>query len=102
APPEAVRFHTELYGLDGVATVPSYDETHERALRTAIDQLLATAAAGRADHPCDVRFARDVVAVLAAAERDAASRTGFAPEELTASVAAVPGSASQAPVGVRP
>jgi predicted dehydrogenase len=40
-----------------------------RSLGVAIDQLLEQAATGRRDHPCDVRFARDVTAVLAAAER---------------------------------
>jgi hypothetical protein len=40
----------------------------------AIDELLAAVAAGRASHPCDVRFGREVVAVLARAEEDAAWR----------------------------
>jgi predicted dehydrogenase len=40
-----------------------------RSLGVAIDQLLEQVDTGRRDHPCDVRFARDVTAVLAAAER---------------------------------
>jgi predicted dehydrogenase len=40
-----------------------------RSLGVAIDQLLRQVATGRRDHACDVRFARVVTAVLAAAER---------------------------------
>ena len=75
APPASARFHTELYGPEGIVTVPSYDEAPDVAFRTAIDQLLATVSAGRTDHPCGVGFARDVVAVLAAADRDATTRS---------------------------
>jgi predicted dehydrogenase len=39
------------------------------ALSEAIDQLDAQVRQGRRDHPCGVRFARDVVMVLAAAQR---------------------------------
>ena len=40
-----------------------------RSLGVAIDQLLRQVATGRRDHTCDVRFARVVTSVLAAAER---------------------------------
>jgi predicted dehydrogenase len=40
-----------------------------RSLGVAIDQLLEQVGTDRRDHPCGVRFARDVTAVLAAAER---------------------------------
>ncbi len=38
------------------------------SLRTAAAELAAGAAAGRPAHPCDVRFGRDVVKVLADAQ----------------------------------
>jgi len=38
------------------------------AFGTAISQLIASAAMPRPSHPCDVRFGREVVAVLEAAE----------------------------------
>ena len=42
------------------------------ALQVALAELAANARAGHPGHPCDVRFGRDVVAVLAAAEREIA------------------------------
>jgi hypothetical protein len=69
---------TELYGPDGTVPYPPYDVSGPVAFGRAIDELLATVAAGRTDHPCDVRFARDVVAVLAAAAADAAARVPVA------------------------
>ncbi len=44
------------------------------AFHRAIGQLVAAVEAGIAAHPCDVRFGREVVAVLAAA--DEACRSG--------------------------
>jgi len=38
------------------------------ALRTAAAELGAAAESGTLSHPCDVRFGREVVRVLAAAE----------------------------------
>jgi hypothetical protein len=48
------------------------------ALRVALAELAAGARSGRTDHPCDVRFGRDVVRVLADAERQVAARRGGA------------------------
>ena len=48
---------------------PAQPTAPVRSLGVAIDQLLEQVATGRRDHPCDVRFARDATAVLAAAER---------------------------------
>jgi predicted dehydrogenase len=62
---------TELYGPDGTVAFPPYDVSGPVAFGRAIDELLAMIAAGQSGHPCDVRFGRDVVAVLAA---DAAAR----------------------------
>jgi predicted dehydrogenase len=48
---------------------PAQPQDPVRSLGVAIDQLLEQVATGRRDHPCDVRFARDVTVVLAAAEK---------------------------------
>jgi hypothetical protein len=74
APQGAGVTMTELYGSDGAVPYPPYDVSGPVAFGRAIDELLAMVAADRSDHPCDVRFARDVVAVLAAAAADAAAR----------------------------
>jgi hypothetical protein len=44
------------------------------ALRVALAELTANARSGRVGHPCDVKFGRDVVRVLASAERQLDSR----------------------------
>ncbi len=74
APAGAVGFTTELSGQDGWVNVPQPDVSPATAFAVAIDELLATVAAGGREHPCDVRFGRDVVAVLARAEADVAWR----------------------------
>ncbi len=78
APPAAVSHETVLYGEAGVVPVPDAELGHVDAFRNAITQLVEAAGAGPGErgHPCDVRFGREVVAVLAAAE--AAARTGTA------------------------
>ncbi|MGW4499686.1 Gfo/Idh/MocA family protein [Micromonospora sp. NPDC004336] len=68
APPEAVTREFVFYGENGVETVPAGEGDSVTALGVAIDQLLAEIASGTRDHRCDVRFGREVVAVLAAAE----------------------------------
>jgi predicted dehydrogenase len=68
APPGSVRFETVFSGPDGPAAVPSYDIAPVAAFGIAIDQLLGLVARGERQHPCDVRFAREVVAVLERAE----------------------------------
>jgi hypothetical protein len=72
APPNATARELVFYGRDGMASVPDSEMNPVEALGTAIGQLVAVAAAGETGHPCDVRFGRDVVAVLAAAEADRA------------------------------
>ncbi len=74
ASPAAAGFHTEFSGPDGTVPVPRFDVPATTALGVAVDELLADVAAGRPSHPCDVRFGREVVAVLARAEEDAAWR----------------------------
>jgi predicted dehydrogenase len=69
APPAATEREFVFFGEPGLARVPPSGSTSVEAFGAAIDALLADAAAGRADHPCGVRFGREVVAVLEAAER---------------------------------
>jgi len=68
APPAMAATEIVFYGEPGLATMPAYDRNPVEAFRQALDELLATAADGRTDHRCDVRFGRDVVAVLEAAD----------------------------------
>ncbi|MFG2056940.1 Gfo/Idh/MocA family protein [Micromonospora sp. NPDC048930] len=68
APPEAVTRDVVFFGENGTETVPPGDGSVLQAFGTAIDQLLEEVEAGTRDHRCDVRFGREVVAVLDAAE----------------------------------
>jgi hypothetical protein len=63
-----------FYGVDGFATVPVGDATAAQAAGWAIGQLVEAVRVGEVEHPCDVRFARDVVEILEAA--DTARQTG--------------------------
>jgi hypothetical protein len=68
APPEAMAYELLFLGPTGPVQVPTGDATPVGAFAAAIDQLIAGIAAGHRTHPCDVRFGREVVAVLAEAE----------------------------------
>ena len=68
APPEAQTFDVSLHGDRGWVPVPNGDRGPVEAFGSAIDRLLTQVAEGSGD-PCDVRFGRDVVATLEAAER---------------------------------
>jgi predicted dehydrogenase len=68
-PPAARLFELSAYGPSGWTRMPASSAPPVEAFRAALDQLLALVADKRTDHPCDVRFARDVVRVLAEAER---------------------------------
>ena len=74
APPAAESLELRLWGEAGRSDAPLADRDAVAALRLALTELAAGARAGRADHPCDVRFGRDIVAVLADAERQVARR----------------------------
>ncbi|MFF0295362.1 Gfo/Idh/MocA family protein [Kitasatospora sp. NPDC004615] len=69
APPEASALGAgaELRGASGVTRLPDRDGPPTTAYGRALDALLASAATGT-PHPCDVRFGRRVVEVLAQAE----------------------------------
>ncbi|MEO3778795.1 Gfo/Idh/MocA family oxidoreductase [Micromonospora sp. B11E3] len=68
APPPAVIRDVVFFGDDGMQSVPPGDGNALSAYGTAIDQLLEEIDAGTRDHRCDVRFGREVAAVLDAAE----------------------------------
>jgi predicted dehydrogenase len=68
APPSAVYQEYVFYGVDGVLAVPTGESTAVDACGTALSQLISRIRSGSTTHPCDVRFARDVVAILARAE----------------------------------
>lgn len=67
AAPEAKAFEVVLHGERGWVPVPGGDRSPVQAFGTAVDRLLAQVE-GEVGDPCDVRFGRDVVAVLEAAE----------------------------------
>ncbi len=73
-PPEAVASEFVFHGRDGFIEVPRGSVDPVTACGLAIDELTATARTGGSVHPCDVRFGRTVVAILAAA--DTACRNG--------------------------
>ena len=66
---EATTRDVVFFGENGTEAVPPGDGSALQAYGTAIDQLLEEVDAGTRDHRCDVRFGREVVGVLDAAER---------------------------------
>jgi predicted dehydrogenase len=68
APESAESFGLTIWGEPGTSAAPDTKGQAMAALRTAAAELAANAAAGRTDHPCDVRFGRDVGRVLSAAQ----------------------------------
>jgi predicted dehydrogenase len=71
--PEAEQFfELFLWGPAGRSAVPHEASDPVTPLRTALTELAAGARSGQVTHPCDVRFGRDVVRVLA----DAAGQLG--------------------------
>ena len=56
-----------LFGASGRSTMPREGNDPVVPLRTALTELAANAWSGRLAHPCDVRFGRDVVHILAQA-----------------------------------
>ncbi len=67
APPAARTFEMQLHGDPGWRQVPTGSRDPVSAFGAAIDRLTAQVTGEKAD-PCGVRFGRDVVAVLEAAE----------------------------------
>ena len=61
-------FEAYLWGDSGRSAAPAGTSDPVVPLRTALTELVASARAGQSRHPCDVRFGRDVVRVLADAQ----------------------------------
>jgi predicted dehydrogenase len=74
APEAAGEFELALWGGPGWSIVPTETPEPVTALRVALTELAANIRSGRVDHPCDVRFGRDISRVLTAAERQLGSR----------------------------
>jgi len=68
APPAAAATNVYVWGEAGRSIMPTAPWDPVECLRTALSELLAMAETGQGKHPCDVRFGRDIVHVLAAAE----------------------------------
>lgn len=68
AAPEATAYDAVFYGENGVEPMPPGEGTAIEAYRRAVDQLVEEVETGNRDQQCDVRFGREVVGVLAAAE----------------------------------
>jgi len=69
APPGLGDFDLALWGEPGWAAAPGETSEPVVPLRLALSELAANARSGRTEHPCDVRFGRDVGRVLAQAQR---------------------------------
>jgi predicted dehydrogenase len=69
APAAASGNNLFVWGEAGRSVMPATPDDPVEALRVAATELAARGAAGQPEHPCDVRFGREVVRVLAAAEQ---------------------------------
>src|SRR5712691_4460757 len=65
----AAGFEAYVWGGSGRSPAPAAADDTLPPLRTALAELAQNARSGRTEHPCDVRFGRDVGQVLAEAER---------------------------------
>ncbi len=68
APAAASGHNLFVWGEAGRSVMPATPDEPAEALRVAAAELAASAGAGRPAHPCDVRFGREVVKVLAEAQ----------------------------------
>jgi predicted dehydrogenase len=76
APEAAAGSSLFVWGGAGRSVMPAAPADSRQALRVAAAELAAAAAAGQVHHPCDVRFGRDVVDVLARAQAQLPPRPG--------------------------
>ena len=76
APEAASGSNLFVWGAAGRSVMPAIPDDPEQSLRVAAAELVAAASAGQVHHPCDVRFGRDVVEVLAKAEAQLSARHG--------------------------
>jgi len=75
----AAGFEAYVWGESGRLAAPEGSDDPVTALGTALCELAANARAGQTGHPCDVRFGRDVVRVLAEAQRQIDARRAGRP-----------------------
>jgi predicted dehydrogenase len=66
APPAATVMDVVVWGARGRSWMPPGFDAPPAALGVALGELMAMAESGQVQHPCDVRFGRDIVDVLAA------------------------------------
>ena len=76
APEPAEGFNLFVWGEAGRSIMPATPPDAGECLRMAAAELIGCANSGQPAHPCDVRFGRDVVAVLAEAEARLTERRG--------------------------
>jgi predicted dehydrogenase len=69
APEQAADASLCLWGEPGRSYMPATKDDTVTTLRTAISELAENAKTSNPDHPCDVRFGRDIVRVLEEAQR---------------------------------
>ncbi|MGB9378054.1 MAG: Gfo/Idh/MocA family oxidoreductase [Mycobacteriales bacterium] len=74
--PAAAIVECAVYGDNGWRVMPPSPEDKVEAMRSAIRQLVDGVEHDSRDHPCDVHFARDVVAVLESAQTALAADPG--------------------------
>jgi predicted dehydrogenase len=67
APPAATVMDVVVWGARGRSWMPAGFDAPTAALGVALGELITVAESGLVDHPCDVRFGRDIVHVLATA-----------------------------------
>ncbi len=67
-PPGVLRVGVEFYGDGGFRVQPDDERDVAAAYQRAVSELVDNIESGETRHPCDVRFARDIVAVLARCE----------------------------------
>jgi predicted dehydrogenase len=75
----AAGFEAYVWGESGRLAAPFGSDDPVTALSTAVSELAANARARQSEHPCDVRFGRDVGRVLAEAQRQIDARRAGPP-----------------------
>ena len=68
-PDAAFSWDVTFYGTQGWSTMPAWTVPVPQIATRAVEELEDLVASGTTEHPCDARFARDVLAVVDAAER---------------------------------
>ena len=68
------RYEVSVWGDGGRSAAPAWTSEPPAVLRVALGELAGNASRGLADHECDVRFGRDVVRILAEAQRQIEQR----------------------------